>query len=657
MNANTEMRQFIMITTRVLKKWLNKRIFMSILFKFCLVFLICYALTMCFLSDFSGSKIKVFHILVEAGCIWVALSVYVVTWYAYENTRYLNRVIGFGLLAVAVFDFFHIFFSPELKLNSGNYYDISTKYWVAGRLAEAAVILSGVLKFIKIKIDKYLITTIVISLSMTGSIIIYAFPHIIPELITPEGSNFLYTLFGLVIIFFFVVSLFLVGKSTNDSDLTAKKYICTALTIAIASVAGLLLYNGQNAIIKLLCNLLKFSCYLYLFKAILVSAVIYPRKRSKKLIFKKAKKDEKILNMQLQMQTILDSLENPAFIMSKNNKVILCNEAFEESLEMEAKSIVGMDMEQLGESLKVYKHEMPEISPYYKKQCFKIFFQSAKGSQRELLIQMSPITNADGEKVGILGVATDITGVKQEQQKLQQQEKLALLGQMGAAIVHETKNYLATIKATCQMLKLIAQDEKIKDYSLKIDKATGEVNKIITDFLTLSKPKPPELKEALINDLILSVKSIIETSSIMRGIEIYVIPNKNEKSIMCDESQIKQVILNISKNAMEAMENVKNPRLIIGTELDDKGDEMLVTISDNGNGIPDEIKAKIGTPFFTTKEGGTGLGLSVCFQIIKAHGGSLDIESEAGKGTTFIIRIPCKASGNKPENGLDSQTA
>ncbi|KZL92382.1 sensor histidine kinase [Clostridium magnum] len=190
------------------------------------------------------------------------------------------------------------------------------------------------------------------------------------------------------------------------------------------------------------------------------------------------------------------------------------------------------------------------------------------------------------------------------------------------------------------MIELYADDEKIKEYSKKINASTNEVNRIITDFFNLSKPRQTDLEEIGFNDLIFSMKSTIETSSQLNDVKVILDLNHDERYILCDETQIRQVILNIYKNAVEAMEETVNPVLHISTGLDEKNKEVFIKISDNGKGIDAETIKKIGKAFFTTKKTGTGLGLNVCYQIIKEHKGKLSVKSELGKGTIFTIKIP-----------------
>jgi signal transduction histidine kinase len=250
------------------------------------------------------------------------------------------------------------------------------------------------------------------------------------------------------------------------------------------------------------------------------------------------------------------------------------------------------------------------------------------------------ITNIYDEKIGLLIVVRDVSKIKEEQLKLINQEKLALLGQMGATIIHETRNFLTTIKGNSQLIELYVDNDKVKQHARKINSDTDEVNRIISDFLNLSKPRDTELEEVAFNDLILSMKDTIETSSLINKVQVVLNLDYDERYILCDETQIRQVVLNICKNAVESMEETLNPVLSIITGLNEYSKEVFIKISDNGKGIDNETIKKIGTPFFTTKKTGTGLGLNACYQIIMEHKGRIDIESEPGKGTTFTITIP-----------------
>jgi Signal transduction histidine kinase regulating C4-dicarboxylate transport system len=225
--------------------------------------------------------------------------------------------------------------------------------------------------------------------------------------------------------------------------------------------------------------------------------------------------------------------------------------------------------------------------------------------------------------------------------KIVQQDRLAVVGQMGAAIVHETKNFLAVIKGSSQLLTMYAKDDKIKEIAKRIDVSTNEVNRIVGGLLTFSKPGSGTYSPNSINKLVQSMRSTLETSSLLHGVDVEIYLDEDEKPVYCDESQIMQVIMNLCKNAIEAMGQGKNPVLVIKTHYNSRDNEMDVGISDNGKGMTEDEKKYIGTPFYTTKEKGTGLGLSICYKIIGDHGGRIDVESGIGKGSSFNFHLPC----------------
>ena len=146
-----------------------------------------------------------------------------------------------------------------------------------------------------------------------------------------------------------------------------------------------------------------------------------------------------------------------------------------------------------------------------------------------------------------------------------QQEKLALLGQMGAGIVHETRNFLTTIKGRSQLINVLAENEDIKNHALKINEEVDGVNRVISEFLFLAKPRKTELTEVSMIDIFQSIESMVKSSSLVKGIDVDFQLSKEERYVMCDEGELKQVILNICKNAVDAMVLKDNAKLKIET--------------------------------------------------------------------------------------------
>jgi len=247
--------------------------------------------------------------------------------------------------------------------------------------------------------------------------------------------------------------------------------------------------------------------------------------------------------------------------------------------------------------------------------------------------------NENSQSLGWIDISRDAS--EEELQKLLQQEKLALIGQMAAGIVHEIKNPLATIKGLNQLIKARAQDDWIKSYAQIVEGAIDDVTRVANEFLNFAKPKNQNCKEIYINELIESMKFMLCSYTFKKGVKTEFFLSEQQAPVNGDELQIKQVILNLCQNAIDSMEGIPQPKLSIYTEYNSDKGEMLITVEDNGRGIPKDILKKLGTPFFTTKEKGTGLGLSVCYEIMKAHGGRIEIHSEPGSGARFTLILPC----------------
>lgn len=231
--------------------------------------------------------------------------------------------------------------------------------------------------------------------------------------------------------------------------------------------------------------------------------------------------------------------------------------------------------------------------------------------------------------------------VQEERRKLQEKENLAAIGQMAAGIAHEVRNPLTTIKGFVQLLDRyngVKDPSILKDYLTMIDKEIDRVNSLLKDFLLYAKPSKPELCLSNINDTIEDIRVLMEAQCTSKGITMIKAFVEDLPDIYCDKNQIKQVIMNIALNAIDAMQDSEQKELKLETIRDYK--YVYIKIKDSGSGISQDKLRKIFNPFFTTKESGTGLGLSVCYSIIDNHHGIIKVKSEEGKGTEFIICLP-----------------
>ncbi|MGH1417711.1 MAG: sensor histidine kinase [Hyphomicrobiaceae bacterium] len=221
-------------------------------------------------------------------------------------------------------------------------------------------------------------------------------------------------------------------------------------------------------------------------------------------------------------------------------------------------------------------------------------------------------------------------------------ERRASLGNMAAGLAHEIRNPLTIVSATAHGLKRGETDSERQQMFEVISSEITRVDQAIGDFLKYARPSAPEKDVVLIKEILRSIKTLIATSAHEKNIVVNVSGESNLEFII-DQSHLRQIILNLALNAMDAMPNGGHLTL---RAYRDHGHGMIV-VSDDGVGIDDETRPKILRPFFTTRSGGTGLGLSVTNQLVETNGGSLQIESERGVGTTVTLAFPVSKPAEK----------
>ena len=246
----------------------------------------------------------------------------------------------------------------------------------------------------------------------------------------------------------------------------------------------------------------------------------------------------------------------------------------------------------------------------------------------------SELSQYEGKEI-ILSIGKDVTDdKKQTDSLLLKSEKLALVGQMAAGIAHEIRNPLTSIKGFIQLFRSNTYQKEYYDIVLS---ELERINHILGEFLVLAKPSITVFEENELEPLIKDVVTLVNTQSIMNSAQIIVEISPELPTILCEKNQLKQVLINLLKNAIEAMPN--GGLIKINAQMKSPN-QISISVNDHGVGIPKERIPTLGEPFYTTKEKGTGLGLMTCFKIIESHHGELIIESEEGIGTTIEILLP-----------------
>ncbi len=244
------------------------------------------------------------------------------------------------------------------------------------------------------------------------------------------------------------------------------------------------------------------------------------------------------------------------------------------------------------------------------------------------------LTDRQGKPLGVILSFSDLTEVKRLQEQMELRERLTALGEMSAGIAHELRNPMAVIAGYLKLLSRKADDGQKKILGDISDEING-MNRIIGDLLMFARP-------AALNRVSVDMQELLEgcLASVLQarggGPAITTKTSLYRGPIAADEGLLKQSFCNIIQNAVEAMPDGGE----LGIESRTAGREVVVSIRDAGSGIPADKLKKIFLPFFTTKDKGTGLGLALAHKIILSHGGRIEVESEEGKGSVFIVSLP-----------------
>ena len=253
------------------------------------------------------------------------------------------------------------------------------------------------------------------------------------------------------------------------------------------------------------------------------------------------------------------------------------------------------------------------------------------GAPVQVQLLSVPYKSADGCSSFYKTVITDISERKRFEKELARLDRLNLIGEMAAGIGHEVRNPMTTVRGFLQLYRKKDSFIQYKEiFDLMIDEL-DRANSIITEFLSLAKNKVLNLTLQDLNTILTNLSPLIQADAMQ--FDKYINLQLDEiPKLPLDEKEIRQLILNLVRNGLEAMSSGGN--LSIRTYIE--GQEMVLSVQDQGKGIEPDILEKIGTPFFTTKDSGTGLGLAICYGIAARHNAVINIKTSP-KGTTFLV--------------------
>ncbi|MCZ6679628.1 MAG: ATP-binding protein [Candidatus Poribacteria bacterium] len=336
---------------------------------------------------------------------------------------------------------------------------------------------------------------------------------------------------------------------------------------------------------------------------------------------------------------ILESMIAGVVAVDLHGRITLFNQMAEKLIGITATDVIGRPYEEIFPDRRFLVNTLKMLESYPSHEGFI----QQNGSSEPIPVEISTtlITDTEGEVSGALELIRDISRRKQLEEQLGRSKALAELGKMAAEVAHDLRNPLGAIQLYAGLL----QQELADDRRHMADAIVAGINSlefITYNLLSLARPMKPnfqfvDLAELIDSEIILTVHAMEE-----KNITLIRDYHRNGQ-FMCyaDCEQLKQVTLNLILNAIQAMQDGGTLRLMGRT--DTNKDVIILSVEDNGPGIPRDIQEKIFTPFFTTKASGTGLGLHTVNRIVQAHYGHIRVQSTEGRGTKFIIEFPVDA--------------
>jgi PAS domain S-box-containing protein len=379
--------------------------------------------------------------------------------------------------------------------------------------------------------------------------------------------------------------------------------------------------------------------------------------------------EEALKNSEKRLAELIDFLPDATIAIDLDGKVTLWNRAAEDFTGVKACDIIGKGDHEyaipfygikrpiLIDLVLTPSEEIEKHYPYVKREKGKVigegYTRSVKNGEAYMYGIAAPLYDAHGNLAGAIEAIRDITERKMLEDQLRQVQRLESLGQIAGGVAHDYNNALSAIIGFCSLAQMhTPKDGRAMNYLENILAVSERATNITKSLLAFSRKQVFDIKSIELNHTV-SIMSKLLLNFIGEDVELRLDLLDRDLIIMGDPGHLDQVLMNLATNARDAMP--KGGNLIISTGLAEMdmefirahgygkcGKYALLSVEDNGEGIDASIREHIFEPFFTTKEvgKGTGLGLSISYGIVKQHNGFIDVSSEPGKGTTFMVYLP-----------------
>ncbi|WP_303722227.1 nitrogen regulation protein NR(II) [Malonomonas rubra] len=361
---------------------------------------------------------------------------------------------------------------------------------------------------------------------------------------------------------------------------------------------------------------------------------------------------------------ILENIEDAVIALDQQGIISLFNPAAQNYIGMSEKQCIGrLFFERFGHQKILCKLARTTLDKGRSISDHEAVVLRMPGTKpRPVSTTVSPIFASNGVQQGAVMILRDLTQVRTLEETLKRADRLSMVGTMAAGLAHEIKNPLGGIKGAAQLLQMeLGKDNDLQEYTQLMIRETERVNRIIEELLDLSRPRKPQPGKVNISQVLDEIVMLQKQAVAERAIRFKLHLDPSIPDISGDRDLLVRLFLNLIKNAGEASPN--GGRVNIESRIDSEyhmsfpgakpTPMVLITISDDGPGIPQQKLEQIFTPFYTTKDGGSGLGLPICQKIVTDHGGFMQFVNRTEGGTAVKVSLPL-ISNRENESNINS---
>jgi PAS domain S-box-containing protein len=345
----------------------------------------------------------------------------------------------------------------------------------------------------------------------------------------------------------------------------------------------------------------------------------------------------------LRLDSIVEASLDAIYAIDNDGRILSWNNAAEQIFGYSKEEIVGKPIHILG--FPGQEEELDDIISVIRRgeiYSYETIRQKKDLETVAVFITLAPIKDLSGNIIGTSAVARDITRHRRLEKEIAQLDKLNTIVELAAVISHEVRNPMTTVKGFLQLLYNRIREKEFKEYFEIMIEEMDRVNSILQEFNTIGKNKKENSRSRHnLKDIINSMAPLLEADAVFQGKTIK-FNLKATPDLYVDANEIRQLILNLTRNALEAMD--QNGSVLLSTYTENT--KVVLSVQDQGEGIDAENLEKLGTPFFSTKESGTGLGLYVCYEIARRHDAKVEVDT-GPQGTTFSVLFDAAPADGK----------